>query len=101
MDQNINVCNFEFRLLSLLVFKILGITDPLEEEETYGDGYTRYGRHLSFQTKILRMIPIHFAYSIVLTITDSILESWPKPKKELLEEMGIETDEDVGVKLPA
>jgi hypothetical protein len=35
-----------------------------------------------------------------LFFSDSILESWPKPKKELMEEVGIETDEDVGVKLP-
>ena len=31
---------------------------------------------------------------------DGILESWPKPKKDLFEEVGVDTDEDVGVKLP-
>jgi len=31
---------------------------------------------------------------------DSILESWPKSKKDLFEEIGIETDEDVGARLP-
>jgi 26S proteasome regulatory subunit (ATPase 3-interacting protein) len=34
-------------------------------------------------------------------IIDAILEGYPKSKKELLEEVGVETDEDVGVKLPA
>lgn len=33
-------------------------------------------------------------------ITDAILESYPKSKKILFEEVGIETDEEVGVKMP-
>ena len=33
-------------------------------------------------------------------ILDAILESYPKSKKHLLEEVGIETDQDVGVKIP-
>ena len=33
-------------------------------------------------------------------ILDSILESWPKSKKSLYEEIGVETDESVGVALP-
>jgi len=33
-------------------------------------------------------------------IVNAILEGYPKSKKELLEEVGIETDEDVGAKLP-
>jgi len=33
-------------------------------------------------------------------IVDAILEGYPKSKKELLEEVGVETDEDVGVKIP-
>jgi len=33
-------------------------------------------------------------------ILDAVLESWPKSKKDLYEEVGIETDEEVGVKLP-
>lgn len=33
-------------------------------------------------------------------VLDSILESWPKPKKSLLEEIGVDTDEAVGAKLP-
>ena len=32
---------------------------------------------------------------------DAILESYPKPKKALIEEVGIEADEDVGVKIPS
>lgn len=31
---------------------------------------------------------------------DSVLESWPKSKKDLFEKIGIETDEDVGASLP-
>lgn len=37
---------------------------------------------------------------ICVSITDAILESYPKPKKALFEDVGIETDEDVGVKIP-
>ncbi|XP_059094693.1 homologous-pairing protein 2 homolog [Tigriopus californicus] len=37
---------------------------------------------------------------ICLSITDAILESYPKPKKALFEDIGIETDEDVGAKVP-
>ena len=33
-------------------------------------------------------------------ILDSILESWPKSKKCLYEEIGVETDETAGVTLP-
>ena len=33
-------------------------------------------------------------------ILDSILESWPKSKKSLYDEIGVETDESVGVTLP-
>jgi len=33
-------------------------------------------------------------------IVNAILEGYPKSKRELLEEVGIETDEDVGAKLP-
>lgn len=33
-------------------------------------------------------------------IIDCILEGYPKPKKQLIEETGIETDEEVGVHLP-
>ncbi|KAL0271193.1 UNVERIFIED_CONTAM: hypothetical protein PYX00_008363 [Menopon gallinae] len=36
---------------------------------------------------------------ICMDILNSILENCPKPKKALLEEIGIETDEDVGFKL--
>ena len=37
---------------------------------------------------------------LLMLLSDSILESWPKKKKDLFEEIGIETDEDVGVCLP-
>ena len=33
-------------------------------------------------------------------VIDAILESYPKSKKEFFEEVGIETDEDLGVKIP-
>ena len=33
-------------------------------------------------------------------MTDAILENWPNPKKALFEEMGVETDQDVGVNIP-
>jgi len=33
-------------------------------------------------------------------ILDSILESWPKSKASLFEEIGVDTDESVGVKMP-
>jgi len=33
-------------------------------------------------------------------ILDAVLESWPKSKKDLYEEIGIETDEEAGVKMP-
>ena len=32
-------------------------------------------------------------------ILDSILESWPKSKTSLFEDIGVDTDESVGVKL--
>jgi 26S proteasome regulatory subunit (ATPase 3-interacting protein) len=35
-----------------------------------------------------------------MDIVESILESYPKSKRELLEEMGIETDEELGLQLP-
>jgi len=31
---------------------------------------------------------------------DSVLESWPKKKKDLFDQVGIETDQDVGVTMP-
>jgi len=37
---------------------------------------------------------------ICMEIVDSILEGYPKSKKNLLEEVGIETDEEVGFKPP-
>jgi 26S proteasome regulatory subunit (ATPase 3-interacting protein) len=33
-------------------------------------------------------------------VLDSILESWPNPKKTLFEDIGVDTDEEAGVKLP-
>ena len=33
-------------------------------------------------------------------VLDSMLESWPKSKQSLLEEVGVDTDESVGVKVP-
>ena len=33
-------------------------------------------------------------------VMDAILESYPKSKKEFIEEVGIETDEEIGVKIP-
>ena len=33
-------------------------------------------------------------------VLDSILEGWPKSKQSLLDEVGVDTDESVGVKLP-
>ena len=33
-------------------------------------------------------------------ILDSILESWPKSKTSLFEDIGVDTDESVGAKLP-
>ena len=33
-------------------------------------------------------------------VIDAILEGYPKSKKDFLEEVGIETDEDMGVKIP-
>ena len=33
-------------------------------------------------------------------VIDAILESYPKSKKDFFEEVGIETDEDMGVKIP-
>ena len=35
-----------------------------------------------------------------LNVTDAILESYPKPKKALMDDIGIETDEELGVKIP-
>ncbi|QQP49664.1 Diacylglycerol kinase [Caligus rogercresseyi] len=37
---------------------------------------------------------------IVLNITEAILESYPKSKKTLYQEIEIETDEDAGVQIP-
>ncbi|XP_045596094.2 homologous-pairing protein 2 homolog [Procambarus clarkii] len=37
---------------------------------------------------------------MALDILDAIMEGYPHPKKQLFEEIGIETDEDVGVVLP-
>ena len=34
-------------------------------------------------------------------VLDSVLESWPKTKQSLMEEIGVDTDESVGVKIPA
>ena len=34
-------------------------------------------------------------------VLDCILEGYPKAKKDLLEETGVETDEDVGIKIPS
>ena len=33
-------------------------------------------------------------------VLDSVLESWPKTKQSLMEEVGVDTDESVGVKIP-
>ena len=37
---------------------------------------------------------------MVFVCLDSILESWPKSKKELFEDIGLETDDAAGVTLP-
>ncbi|KAA0203280.1 hypothetical protein HAZT_HAZT008289 [Hyalella azteca] len=37
---------------------------------------------------------------IAREVLDAILEGYPKSKKELYEDIGIETDEDLGVKMP-
>jgi len=37
---------------------------------------------------------------MVTDVLDSVLESWPKSKKSLMEEIGVDSDEDVGVKIP-
>ena len=37
---------------------------------------------------------------IATDIIDAIMEGYPKKKKDLLEEIGLETDEEVGVTLP-
>ncbi|KAF2363239.1 ous-pairing protein 2 [Trinorchestia longiramus] len=34
-------------------------------------------------------------------VLDAVLEDYPKSKKELFEDVGIETDEDVGVQMPS
>ena len=34
------------------------------------------------------------------TVIDAVLESYPKSKRILVDDMGVEIDEDVGVKLP-
>ena len=33
-------------------------------------------------------------------VMDAILEGYPKPKKDFIEDVGIETDEEVGAKMP-
>jgi len=38
---------------------------------------------------------------ITTDIVDAIMEGYPKRKKDLLEEVGVETDQDVGVAMPA
>ena len=35
-----------------------------------------------------------------MEVVNSILENYPKSKKILLEDIGVETDEDAGVSLP-
>ena len=35
-----------------------------------------------------------------MDVINSILENYPKSKKILLEDIGVETDEDAGVSLP-
>lgn len=37
---------------------------------------------------------------MAMDILDAILEGYPKKKKDLYDDIGIETDEDVGAKLP-
>ena len=39
--------------------------------------------------------------SIIIRVSDSILESCSKKKKDLLEEIGIDTDESVGAVMPS
>ena len=33
-------------------------------------------------------------------VLDSVLDGWPKSKQSLLEEIGVDTDESVGVSIP-
>ena len=35
-----------------------------------------------------------------MNIVDAILENYPKSKKVLFEEIGLETEEDLGIKIP-
>jgi 26S proteasome regulatory subunit (ATPase 3-interacting protein) len=35
-----------------------------------------------------------------MNIVDAILESYPKSKKALFEEIGLETEEELGIKIP-
>ena len=37
---------------------------------------------------------------ICMNIVDAILENYPKSKKVLFEEIGLETEEDLGIKIP-
>ena len=37
---------------------------------------------------------------IATDIVDAVMEGYPKRKKDLYEEVGLETDEEVGVTLP-
>ena len=37
---------------------------------------------------------------LCMNIVDAVLENYPKNKKALFEEIGVETEEEIGIKIP-
>ncbi len=37
---------------------------------------------------------------LCINVLDAVLENYPKPKKTLYEEIGLETEDDLGIKIP-
>ena len=72
------------QIKTLYIFQVMSKEEKLAIQGAHGKTVTGWRKRKRMASDIL----------------DSILESWPKSKASLFEEIGVETDESVGVKMP-
>ena len=68
----------------IFIFQVMSTEEKLAIQGAHGKTVTGWRKRKRMASDIL----------------DSILESWPKSKASLFEEIGVDTDESVGVKMP-
>merc|ERR1712181_94595 len=88
--EQLNKVTEETNVLKERLCKLEGNTQVLSTEEKA----TIQGGHVKTVTSWRKR------KRMASDILDSILESWPKSKASLFEEIGVDTDESFGVKMP-